>query len=258
MSAPHNQDNTDDNDESVRLFAEPAPWGFGAPLIASLAGLVAGSVGFQLVASAQDLPPDTQSVASMAGGVIALWIGLGAVLYAALSIHRGGFWHVVGVRDRTESPYLAARPRWLALSAVLGVVVQLVVVPLLYLPVKAFDADVLDRIDDNARQVTDLIDTPLKMLVMAVILVVGAPLAEEILYRGALTSGLRNRLGVVVSIAVSSIVFGAIHFQPLQFPALALFGGLLGYLAHRAGSIWPAVVCHATFNATTLVALTLA
>jgi membrane protease YdiL (CAAX protease family) len=56
-------------------------------------------------------------------------------------------------------------------------------------------------------------------------------------------------------IALSSVLFGAAHFQLLQFPALALAGVLFGVLAHRAGRLGPAIAAHIVFNMTAVVTL---
>jgi uncharacterized protein len=55
----------------------------------------------------------------------------------------------------------------------------------------------------------------------------------------------------------SSVVFGLAHFEPLQLPALILFGVVLGVLAQRTGRLGPGIVAHATFNAVTVLSLTL-
>ena len=42
--------------------------------------------------------------------------------------------------------------------------------------------------------------------------------------------------------------FAATHLQPLQFPALLLFGVILGFMAWRSGRIGPAIWAHVGFN----------
>jgi hypothetical protein len=47
---------------------------------------------------------------------------------------------------------------------------------------------------------------------------------------------------------VSALLFGALHLDPLRAPSLVLLGAIYGWLAWRTGSVWPAVVAHATNN----------
>lgn len=74
-----------------------------------------------------------------------------------------------------------------------------------------------------------------------------APLAEEIVFRGAV---LRRLLGVCgerwhwVAIAISAVLFGAVHGNLPQFVHAALLGLLLGWMYYRTGSILPGVMLH--------------
>jgi len=74
--------------------------------------------------------------------------------------------------------------------------------------------------------------------------VVGAPLAEEPLFRGLILGGFVRRYGAGKAILYSALLFGFIHMNPWQFPGAALSGLLLGWLTLRTGSLWPAVAAH--------------
>lgn len=73
------------------------------------------------------------------------------------------------------------------------------------------------------------------------------PLAEELVFRGAI---LRKLLGVCgerwhwVAIALSAVIFGAIHGNVPQFVHATLIGLLIGWMYYRTGSIIPGVVFH--------------
>lgn len=133
-----------------------------------------------------------------------------------------------------------------------GVACQLILVPLLYLPFSLFDVDV--DVSEEAREVTGLAEGP-GIAVLALCIVVGAPLAEELFFRGLLQRAVSGRHGPRWGIAVSSVVFGITHFQPVQLLGLVAFGVVLGVLAERAGRLGPSIVAHMTFNATTVVLL---
>jgi membrane protease YdiL (CAAX protease family) len=80
-----------------------------------------------------------------------------------------------------------------------------------------------------------------------------APVVEELTYRG-LGMSLLMPWGVVASIVVSGVLFGAAHGLVVAFPILAFFGLANGVVRVRTDSIYPPVVLHAAFNGIALVA----
>jgi hypothetical protein len=88
------------------------------------------------------------------------------------------------------------------------------------------------------------------------------PLLEELVFRGILQGqalrlttrqGVARRLGpVTLANVLVSVAFVALHLraQPLAW-ALAVFvpSLVLGHLRERMGSVWPAVLVHALYNA---------
>ena len=74
-----------------------------------------------------------------------------------------------------------------------------------------------------------------------------APLAEEIVFRGAILRRLLSVLGDKkhwVAILISALLFGAVHANSAQFVHAALLGLLLGWMYYRTDSIVPGVVLH--------------
>lgn len=85
-----------------------------------------------------------------------------------------------------------------------------------------------------------------------VMVVVIAPLAEEVVFRAALLEGLAARIGAWPAIIAQAVVFAALHRSVwLLFPTFVL-GLALGYLAHTRRSLWPAIALHAGYNAITV------
>lgn len=90
-------------------------------------------------------------------------------------------------------------------------------------------------------------------LLLILQLVAFAPLAEELVFRGVLLSGLMARARVAWAIVGSSLVFGAVHlpgvdFQVANVTGLIVFGAVLAWLRLRSASLWPGVLAHAVFN----------
>jgi membrane protease YdiL (CAAX protease family) len=90
---------------------------------------------------------------------------------------------------------------------------------------------------------------------------VGAPIAEELYFRGLTQPVLQRYLGQVGGVAVTAVAFGFVHLgssNPIEvvFP-LTVFGAIVGVLAWRTGRLGPGIIAHMTFNGITVVALAL-
>ena len=90
-----------------------------------------------------------------------------------------------------------------------------------------------------------------------VLLVMIAPLAEEVVFRGVVLDSLRDRWGDGAAIVGSSVLFALVHANP--FVVLPIFGLALGlgYLFVRSRSLWVSITCHSAFNALGFIALLL-
>jgi membrane protease YdiL (CAAX protease family) len=88
------------------------------------------------------------------------------------------------------------------------------------------------------------------LLIFAVMIMVGAPIVEEIAFRGMLFNALRKKgLGAVWTIVVTAIVFSAFHFEPIRFFLLLPIGLVYGWVRWKTGSLGAAMVAHGVNNA---------
>lgn len=78
---------------------------------------------------------------------------------------------------------------------------------------------------------------------------------EELLFRGVVLRGLRCRLGPAAAIIITALLFAALHLSPWRFLPQLLMGCLMGWLALRHHSVWPAVAAHAVHNGLVLAAM---
>ncbi len=96
-----------------------------------------------------------------------------------------------------------------------------------------------------------LADSWLLVLLGVVGAVVWAPISEEIVFRGVLHRWLRPRIGPALTIAASSIAFGAVHPYSSAGLIQVAFGGLMyGVIREWRGSLVPSMVAHCLHNAT--------
>ncbi|MEO6651214.1 MAG: CPBP family intramembrane glutamic endopeptidase [Ilumatobacteraceae bacterium] len=149
----------------------------------------------------------------------------------------------------------AIRFRWIDLLGVpLGVVTQLALVPLLYVPLRWAwpETFTTDEIEQRARDLADRAGGWLTVL-LVVVVVIGAPIVEEIVYRGLLQRSLSGATGPVIGLVGTSVWFALIHLSPIEYPGLFLAGLVFGACVALTGRIGPSIVTHAAFNATGLL-----
>ena len=76
-----------------------------------------------------------------------------------------------------------------------------------------------------------------------------APIAEELLFRGALFGWLRAHTGAWTTIGLTAAGFAAIHaLAPIMVPLALLVGVAAGYTRERVGSVTPVIVAHIVQN----------
>lgn len=100
------------------------------------------------------------------------------------------------------------------------------------------------EMDENTQQIfTSLMKEPWGYVAVGIL----APLAEEVVFRGAI---LRTLLGIMskknhwVAIMISAAIFGAVHCNLAQFINALLMGLLLGWMYYRTGSLVPGILLH--------------
>ena len=100
------------------------------------------------------------------------------------------------------------------------------------------------EMDENTQQIiTSMMKEPWGYVAVGIL----APLAEEVVFRGAI---LRTLLGIMskknhwVAIMISAAIFGVVHANLAQFINALLMGLLLGWMYYRTGSLVPGILLH--------------
>lgn len=96
---------------------------------------------------------------------------------------------------------------------------------------------------------------PAGVAMTVLIVVVLAPIAEEIVFRGVLLPSLARHWGVRVAVVGSSALFAFMHVTPYAIVPIFVLAVALGVLFVRTGSLWVCIAAHVLFNATGLAAL---
>lgn len=99
------------------------------------------------------------------------------------------------------------------------------------------------------------------LVLYAVFVLVGAPLAEELAFRGLVFAAVAKHVGtrgpeqartatraVVWAAVWSTVLFAGIHLEPVRVPVLLVIGGVLAFLRARTGRVGASVIAHALNN----------
>ncbi|HEX9781092.1 MAG TPA: type II CAAX endopeptidase family protein [bacterium] len=81
------------------------------------------------------------------------------------------------------------------------------------------------------------------------ILLVAAPVVEELLFRGLILTGFLARYPAGIAVPASALVFTAFHLNPWQVVAPFVLGLLFAWWFLRTRSLLPAILGHAVNNA---------
>ena len=228
-------------------------------LIAWVVGLVAALVVSSIVAAAAGI--DTSRVSDDVGVLLASVVGqaigvIGTLELVARRKGRGSLRADFGLVARLPGGRWTAAALWL----LAGVALQLAILPFLQIIVdvhgKAETQDVVEQFK-QARGPA--------LVLFAVIVVTVAPVAEELLFRGALLRALQRRMTPEWAVFVSALAFAAVHplLSPsigsvIAIPGLFALGVLSAALAIRTGNLSASILLHAGFNLLTAVSVVVA
>ena len=219
------------------------PWGAGEAVLVLFAGLVAGGLFAPLLV----LPFDSELESKPALLAAQFLFALAMVVFALLVASR---WKPAGLRDAFGLlGFRKARPRQFGIAfLVLGGY---------YLLALLFAAFVLTPEQDDIAGELGLRDGNAAIAVLAVLtIVVVAPVAEEVFFRGMLFAGLRTKFSLWPAAILSGLAFGIPHVTsgPTAAIPLSIFGVALAWIYNRTGSIWPCILIHVVNNSIALVA----
>lgn len=182
--------------------------------------------------------PSWSAATRLGAGAVVAEIGLGLPVVFAILLGRLGFVAGLGLRR----PRLA--PTLYSLLAIAGGGVLLD--EAMFLAVRLLPS--LRSGDLEAVGGAIASAGPTAAVVLLVPLALAPAVVEEALCRGLLLRGLGRALPAWAALALSAAYFGGLHFDRLHSPIAFLMGLLLGFVALRTGSLWPAIACHLLNN----------
>lgn len=211
-------------------------------VVAFLAGQLVSTL---ILASSGADTTDEIPIPTLFAGVLATWIAYLTGCWAAS--RRAGSGRPIedyGVHARAVD--LIGLP--------IGVLTQLVLVPLVYLPLRGIWPDTFseDRLSENAEKLVDRASGG-TMVLLVVMVCIGAPVVEEIVYRGLLQRSFAARTSAVLAWVAAAAWFALIHFRPVEYPGLFAFGLVAGACLLVTDRLGMSIATHVAFNVTGLL-----
>ena len=145
---------------------------------------------------------------------------------------------------------------WLGIP--LGIFCQVVLMNVINWPLNKWWPSTFNsqRIETRARDMVDAAHGAWFMVLFLVV-VVGAPFVEELVYRGFIQGGLQARLGSTWALIITAGWFTVVHLEPIEFTGLFAFAVVLGLCYRRTQRLGLSMVTHLAFNATGLLLVAL-
>lgn len=174
-----------------------------------------------------------------------------AALLATLLIEASlGFWvwMWVKLRHRAGLAQLGFRPRRGdigsgALAAVIGLASGAAITQL----VLSIANRVTERPVETPQQLPD-INHGVELVLAGIAVVIVAPIAEELFFRGFLYQAFRKWRGVTQGLFLSAFVFALAHISPIIMPSIFALGVILAYLFEKRNSVTATIAAHISYN----------
>ena len=91
-------------------------------------------------------------------------------------------------------------------------------------------------------------------LIVSLFIVAVLPgVCEELLFRGFLLQGVRQKYSDISAIIFVGVLFGVFHLDPYRFLPVSLLGVLFGYMVVRTGSLFTGMIAHTINNSISIL-----
>lgn len=188
------------------------------------------------------------SVALVIAGAVSGNAGVSSALnYVLMAILQAGFLLTFALFVKKSDRGLAFPVRALKwYDILLGVLAAGICVFCFIFPAQWF-AVLLEKIGYNFSTEIPL-DGALDVTLCVIVTVIIAPVCEELVFRGALLTGLTKKFGVIPSVILSGLAFSLMHMNPEQTVYQFFMGCACAYLAICSGSVLCPMIVHACNN----------
>ena len=224
------------------------PWGVGeAVLVFAVSVVLASVVSYALALVLRSSFSATASVFLVIfTSSVVLYSFLLAGTFFSVKVRHGSTLAAIGLRSDGFG-------RGVAMGFVMGAPVFVVAIGVAYAIQKLFHPTTTDQL---SRSVTTLSSGNVGwglVALLAVTLILLAPICEEIFFRGFLYPALRNRMSRQPAMILNGVLFAAAHFEIVGFLPRFLLGWGLCYVYERNRTLGGPMTAHALYNALVLL-----
>ena len=217
----------------------PVRWGIWDAAIAWIVSLVAAATALAPFVDGDAVPRRDEALATFVALVFQSAAVIGVLALVSRSRGLGTLARDFGLRLRLRDAH------WGIVGLALGGAASLFTKPIL-------DAGDLQERSQDVKRIFDQADGLELGLLIVAILVIG-PLAEEVLFRGALLRALRRRYSMAWAVWGSALAFALVHVvldlgSGFAVPALVLLGLVSGWRATQTGTLSQSFFLHVGFN----------
>jgi len=207
-------------------------WGMGDAII-TLVGAIGFSLIIGLALMSQNIDPENSW-----GLIIAFsapWLALAG-------------WPILATRLKGNGPKLdlgLIAPRTQLRLGFIAGLASLIAASLIAVVVTRFTGPVSSAAGDVGLNQTGIV-----LVLFVLMAMFGAPIVEEIAFRGMLYGALaKAHINEHLVVVITALVFALFHFEPKRFFILFAIGIILGEIRRRTGSTSAAIVAHVVNNA---------
>jgi membrane protease YdiL (CAAX protease family) len=215
-----------------------ASWGWGTAAVGVLVSLAAG-VAIAFPAAVLGQKPHSSDLTTLGNVGVQLGTALGFLLVPmAVAAQNGAATAREVLRRLGARPFRPSALKWMAAAFGAYLLFTVLYTTLITPP-------------DQKNIAEDFGSWPLQVL----LIVIAAPISEEVCFRGMLFGGLRRDLSRIPAALLAGLVFGGLHATTgvAAVPPLVFLGFVLCLLYEKTGSIVPGILLHALNNAVVLL-----
>lgn len=234
---------------------EPTPWGVSSVVKFTLA-YIFFIIPFMIIAAIIGLIAGEELRESTYGDImfhafdfIYYFVPIGLIFYSVVKRHKNNFFKALNLQKLTRVEFL----RWMKICLLISISVIAFSEFIGHLsPLGKFIPEQIPLYEDFRKGYIEAIWFSLMALM--------APLQEELIFRGYVYQGLRNRFGITTSAAVVSTIFVLLHGPGLAFNLVLLFfiaivAVLLIVVRIKTGSLTKCILLHQIFNTFSVIYL---
>ena len=208
------------------------PWRAREAFLIVLLALVTGGFFTMLAVTATE---DETLAALMATLLIEASLGAWVFLWVKLR-HRAG---VAQLGFRPKRGDIGSG----ALAALIGLGVGAAITQI----VLTLANNVIDKPVETPQQLPE-IQHGTELFLAGIAVVIVAPIAEELFFRGFLYQAFRRWRGPTQAMFISAFVFSLAHISPVIMPSIFALGVILAYLFEKRGSVVATIAAHMAYN----------